>query len=110
MLQKNDYVKADGSIYRVLVVRDDEALFIDCKKRNMPVWKALTAVNEVLTRDAAFEELGIRVSAMDELSPEQQKIAHERYTMIAGIVALIEDDALRNQAVLQAVKSSYNML
>ena len=37
-MKKHDLLKSDTSIIRVLDIRPDKVLMIDCIKRNMPVW------------------------------------------------------------------------
>ena len=37
-MEINDLLRYDGSIIRVLALRDNQALIIDCIKRHMPEW------------------------------------------------------------------------
>lgn len=35
---KNDLLKNDGEIIRIITIKNNQALVIDCIKRNMPYW------------------------------------------------------------------------
>lgn len=39
MLKRNEIIQSGGTYYRVLAVRMNEVLLIDCKKRKMPHWQ-----------------------------------------------------------------------
>lgn len=92
-MKKNNYVKINDSIYRILAVDADKFLVLDCNKRTMPVWKQETALNEavVLGEEEAYDALNIS-SITEELKGDDLKKAHARYTMIAGILTFLSDD------------------
>ena len=37
-MKKNQLIKCQGTIYRVLAVEEDSILLIDCIKKSMPKW------------------------------------------------------------------------
>ena len=44
-MKKNDLLKKDDNIIRVLEIKDDKALVIDCIKRTMPKWVEIDTLN-----------------------------------------------------------------
>ena len=103
-MKKNDYLKIDDTIYRILAVDKDNYLVLNCNTKNMPVWRleAELADGVIINREEAFEILEIELIE-EELTGIAFKQAHERYTMIVGVLAFLKDDALRNQAIAMAV-------
>lgn len=89
-----------GSIIRVLAKKDDQLLIIDCIHRKMPVW---VNVSELATSTECSEEelytATKTLPTLDCLSPAAHRIAHERYTLIAGILPFVADERLRTAAI-----------
>lgn len=92
MLMKNK-----GEFIRVLDDKDDQKLIINCKHPSMPTWVKDTALSEYAS--CAEEELPEKPSCYEELSPQQQRIAHERYTLIAGVLPFLGDKQLRCEVI-----------
>ena len=90
------------TIYRVLAVRDDSVLIIDCVKRNMPVWIAREKLSEwqEIEEQALHDKTGIYPVTEDTLSKTALASAHKRYSMIACIVPLIADKMCRNSMII----------
>lgn len=103
-MKKNDYVKVNDTIYRILEVDKNKYLVLDCKKKNMPVWKAELELTEgiIVSSEETFKILDIELSE-EKLTGKAFKQAHERYTMIAGVLAFLKDDMMRNRAITMAV-------
>ena len=103
-MKKNDYLKVNDIIYRILAVDKDNYLVLNCNTKNMPVWRleAELADGVIINREEAFEILEIKLIE-EELTGTAFKLAHERYTMIAGVLSFMKDDALRYQAIKIAV-------
>ena len=40
-----------------------------------------------------------QIPNFEDLSPEQKRIAHERYTLIAGVLPFLGDNRLRSEAI-----------
>lgn len=94
MLLKNDI-----TILRVLQVKDEKSLVIDCIKRTMPKW---IDSNDLTSMDKCSEAEMRKVTEMNldrVLRPEEQRIAQERYTMIAGVLPFIGDEQKRSQMI-----------
>lgn len=94
-------LKNDNQIIRVLQTRDDRALVIDCVKRTMPVWITLSEISNYV--DCTEEELYMKtnVEIHRKLNGDENKIAREKFTIIAGILPFVGDDKKRNFMITQ---------
>lgn len=103
-MKKNDYLKIDDTIYRMLAVDKDNYLVLNCNTKNMPSWKKESelAEGDIISAEEAFNMLDIELIE-EKLTGNEFKQAHERYTMIAGVLAFMNDDSLRNRAIAIAV-------
>ena len=45
-MEKNQLIKWDGIIYRILAVEEENVLLIDCIKKTMPKWYGLDEISE----------------------------------------------------------------
>lgn len=85
MLKKNDVIKGkDGKIWRILKI-DKKWLVIDCEKKTMPQW--IDVEMEYSIVDFSFES---RI-----LTPDEMKVARQRFTMVSDILPVIGDERLR---------------
>lgn len=93
-MQKNELYFKDDSIVRVLEVREDRVLVIDCIRRTMPQWKDIVSLAEweKCSEEKICEITGVDLPEIDSLCPESRKVAYERYTMIAPILHLLPDE------------------
>ena len=100
-MQKNELYFKDDSIVRVLALKKDYVLIIDCVRRKMPRWENISffvgwqqCAQEILYRLTNMEALEI-----DSLLPESRKKAYERYTMIAPILQLLPNEQKRCEMI-----------
>lgn len=93
-MQKNDLYFKDDLIIRVLDVKEDRALMIDCIRRTMPQWKevAFFVGWEKCSEEKLYEIADEDLPELDSIYPESRKVAYERYTMIAPILHLLPDE------------------
>lgn len=92
MLMKNEV-----KVIRILESQEDHVLIVNCTQKSMPMW-----INkEELSGFSACEEHSLLPTLPDfkSLSPEQRRCAHERYTLIAGVLPFIGDERLRCDAI-----------
>lgn len=91
---KNDLYFKDNSIVRLLEVREDKALVIDCVRRTMPQLKevAFLAGWEKCSEEKLYEIADVDLPEIESLCPESRKVAYERYTLIAPILRLLPDE------------------
>lgn len=93
-MQKNDLVQWNGSLYRVLELQENHILLIDCIKRTMPSWYLLSkisqkaALTDMLTLQ---EETGHILEHFENASIQRQNVAHNRFSLIAGLISSISE-------------------
>ena len=96
-MQKNDLLELDGTIIRVLALTDENALIIDCLKRNMPEWTSLDNLKEAVTvsQEHLLEVTGVVL----DLEAASEKVIRERYTLIASVLPFITDVKERTRMI-----------
>ena len=94
-MQKNDIVKIEADIFRILAVEEDQVLAIDCDKKTMPQFFPVS----FFEKGEILDGIPCSFPFWEELSPNERKIAQKRYTMIAAAVAVIADKQKRNAMI-----------
>ena len=94
-MQKNDIVKIEADIFRILAVEEDQVLAIDCDKKTMPQFFPVS----FFEKGEILDGIPCSFPFWEELSPNERKIAQKRYTMIAAAVAVISDKKKRNTMI-----------
>ena len=107
---KNDLYFKDDSIIRVLEVRKDKALMIDCIRRTMPQWKDIVSLAgwDQCSQETLYEITGVELPELDSLCPESRKVAYERYTLIAPILRLLPDEKMKCE-MISSIASNENV-
>ena len=97
-MKKYDLLRSGDAIIRVLEIRQDRVLVIDCIKRTMPVWVEMVTLESYseCTIDELTEATGLVMVDTENLDTEQRKVMYERYTMIAPILSFISDGKMRS--------------
>lgn len=92
-------LKNENQIIRVLKSHGDKALVIDCIKRTMPKWVDGDSLSNY--DDCGEDEMYERTdySFGRELTPKEERIAQERFTMIAGVLPYIGNEQKRSQMI-----------
>lgn len=105
-MEKNRLIKAEGTIYRVLAVEENDILLIDCIRGTMPKWYGTEQIKdyEDCTEEEMLGAVGIVLADEEELGSKARSAAHERFTVIAGILPFIGDDRIRTEAVKRVSK------
>ena len=100
-MEKNQLLKDNGCIYRVLAIEEDSVLMIDCLKKTMPNWYDIDEVRgyEDCTEKELLEVTGTVLLEEENLSSKARKTVHERFTVVAGILPFIADDRFRTEAI-----------
>lgn len=96
-MQKNELLKYDDSIIRILESKDDSVLIVDCIQKSMPKWvqKSELSCYENCTEQELTSVTGIIICEYDSLDKKSRCFAHEHFTLIAGVLPFIGDDRLR---------------
>lgn len=87
----NDVLQKDGRLLRILDVRERECFCIDCNTTCMPAWISISRLEGYAEGELSADT--------DNLSPTQDRDAHQRYTMIAPILAFLTNDIERNRMI-----------
>lgn len=96
-MQKNELLKKDETIIRVLDIQGESALIIDCIKRTMPKWVTTAALSDYVlcSESELFQETDMTLIDMELLDAESRRFIHEHYTLIAGILPFVGDKKMR---------------
>ena len=92
-MKKNDIVSVDGVRFRILKIKGDEVLVINCERNVVPKWISVSEVQEC----NVLNNFGL--PNIDDLRPNQRKIAYERYGLIAPIIPFISNNRERNYVI-----------
>lgn len=100
-MKKNDLLKSNDTIIRVLSVKEDAVLVIDCIKRTMPKWFTTAALKgyEDCSEAELCEKTDMILFDAEVLDAESKRFVYEHYTLIAGILPFVGDKKLRNQLI-----------
>ena len=100
-VSKNMLLRSDDTILRVIDVRNDRVFLIDCIKRTMPEWADLSTVLclEPCTEEDLWTETDVVIPEMQALTPEQLRLVHERFTMIACVLPFVSDKKERTRMI-----------
>lgn len=105
---KKELLRYGTSIFRVLELKGDRVLLIDCLKRTMPKWYPCEDV-ELSSTKASEQELKeeARVDfSYDALDAKGKRTAHERYGLIVGVLVFVGEEALRSEALARVSKEN----
>ena len=110
-MKKHDYLlKAGNKIIRVLEIRPDKILIIDCVKRTMPVWVESSVLDSFIgcTDEVLIETTNFVITVIDTLDADQRKLMYDRYTLIAQILPFIADERMRSK-VISSIATQHNI-
>lgn len=91
-MNKNEIIKTENGIFRLLAIATDKVLAIDCTRKTMPKFYP----SSFFEAGEKLDHLSCDFPGIEDLSPAHRKIAQERYTMIAGAVSVVDDIPRRN--------------
>ncbi len=107
-MQKNELLKKNGSIVRILAADGDEVLYFVCggMKASMPKWcKAIQFKDyEPCDEDEILSLCGMKLLREDELEPRERNMARNRYAIIAPVLGCLEDEDLRTHIIERTAK------
>ena len=93
-MKQNDLLLSPDSkkLIRVLCLRDDAALVIDCEGKTMPLWRGISSLENyaVVSESVLHEWSGLMPESLDDMSPNRRKKAFERYTYISSVIAVLQ--------------------
>lgn len=98
-MKKNDLLKYNDKLVRVLDIQDDKYLIIDCIKRTMPVWVDSFKNYEPSNEEELYEITEIKPSDKNENLSVDNKYIQEHYSLIAGILPYIGNEKERSKMI-----------
>ena len=96
-MQKYDLIVFNDQPHRILSLKDDCAIIINCDSLKMPY----KIKNELLVNCLKVDKLSKEFPEITSLSAQKQKVAHQRYTIIAPILPFVDDDYMRSKLISQ---------
>jgi len=107
-LEKNMLLINDDYLLRVLCVKPEAALIIDCKTKGMPKWRAIEELSayEQISEEELYELTGSEPVSESALSQKEIVRARQRYALIAPVLPLLDDDALRTASIKKIAEAS----
>ena len=109
-MKKYDLLWNKETIIRILEIRGDKVLMIDCIKKTMPVWVDFSTLNcdSVCAEQELNRMTGYGIPSINMLDGNQKHIMYERYTMIAPILPFIADDKMRCR-LIHSIAAEYQI-
>lgn len=100
-MQKNDLLKKNDTIIRVLDIKEESVLIIDCLKRTMPKWVTTAALSDYMNCSEAdlLNDTDMVLLEVDMLDADSRRFIHEHFTLIAGILPFVGDKKMRNHLI-----------
>ena len=96
---RNRIFRKNTEILRVLEIRENKVLVIDCAKSRLPWWISLLDLKDAveITEEDLLEEMGVCLS--ENISGVASKVMHERFHMIAGILPFVGEKKKRSYLI-----------
>lgn len=100
-MKKNELIKVQGTIFRILDIADHQILVIDCVRQTMPVWMDTGSITETepVTENELCEITDIKLPDPESLSQKDQSTAHKRFTVICSILPVVGDKTERTERI-----------
>lgn len=102
-MQKNELLKKDGNIIRILAADGEDVMYILCQgvRGAMPKWCRASEFEDYIscTEDELLESHGMEIVPEEKLAPKQRNIARQRYTIIAPVLGCLENEKIRTQMI-----------
>ena len=100
-MKNNCLLRNDNNIIRILDQQPDKKLIIDCIKQTMPKWVKAENISSFLpcTEQELFSITNKNIKSMESFDANSRKFIHAHFSLIAGILPFIADNAKRNQMI-----------
>ena len=106
-MQKNELIRIEDNIYRVLDIKDDKVLIINCLKHTMPIWDVIDNY-ESCSEEYLISMTDVRIFDIEAATTFIRKKVRERYQLIAPILPFVGDATMR-KAVIQYLADENNI-
>ena len=101
-MQKFDLILFNCQVHRVLSIKDDFVLLINCESIKMPI----SIKSELLSNSSIVDNLSKEWPDITTLPALKQKLAHQRYTLISPILAFVDDEYMRSKLITQVSETN----
>ena len=96
-MQKNELLRKEDNIVRILAEAGEEVLYIQCKgtKAPMPEWCMASKFKEYrpCTEDELLELHGVKIVQEEKLEAKERNSARGRYAVIVPVLLCMEDES-----------------
>ena len=99
-MKVNDVLRKGETVIRVLAVKEGVCLCINCGTECMPAWISSDLLDEYTSETEPLIDT--------DMTPGQKRTAHERFTMIAPMLAFLTDDKERNR-IMNRISEEQNI-
>ena len=99
-MQKNELLKKGDAVIRILGIEEDRCLIINCVNPTMPRW---VTFNELDGWEPCAEG-DYHKSDVGDMTAQQKKVMHERYTLIAPVLPFIHKESMRSVIIQQVAE------
>lgn len=102
-MQKNDLLRLDDEIIRILEIQDESIFVIPCVKKSMPYWmkRQEVASATACSEDYLLEITDVILPDMEVLSAKSKCFVYKHFTLIAGILPYVSDEKKRKYMINQ---------
>lgn len=99
-MQKNDLLKCENDLVRVLVIDGERVMIINCASPAMPRW---TSADSLKGWERCAEG-DYHIPDVRNMTAQQNKVMHERYTLIAPVLPFIHKESIRSTIIAQVAE------
>ena len=75
-MKKNDLIKVQNTTYRVLGIRDNKLLCINCLEASMPIWFETPDHYSSIDEDKLYQATTTLKEDINNISPARRKVAY----------------------------------
>ena len=100
-MKRNEIYTLDDHYYRILQIKEESCLVIDCNGKSMPLWKPVETFWDVpsITDEDLYTLMDFELIEDDMISSERKRIMYERYSVIAPVLSFIGDESTRSHVI-----------
>ena len=100
-MKKNELLKYGDSIIRILEIKDDSVLIVDCIHKSMPRWikQFDLASYENCSQQELYANTRKAICDYDSLDKESRRFVHEHFTLIAGVLPFAGNERERSSMI-----------
>ena len=90
-LTKNELIEKEGTLYRILAIRDESVLILDCVRQTMPEWKPMQEIGGAspCKENVLYRKTGMFPAPIEDVEPKKKKEAYRRFAWIAGVLPFL---------------------